>query len=551
MLYELNGLLFKEILKSGEANLSNHQKEINALNVFPVPDGDTGTNMSMTFTNGLKEAITVSSSSVSEVARALSKGLLMGARGNSGVITSQIFRGFYQAIDGKEVVTVEEIAKAFENGARVAYKAIMKPVEGTILTVIKEGSWYANQYVEKADHRVSLEEYFDNLASCMSTSLDGTPELLPVLKEVGVVDSGGKGLLTIIEGFRDCLNGNPVVSKTVDENVDTSVEDLHFAALEIENDEFGYCTEFIVKLDKNKERFNEVAFRSKLSAIGQSLVVVNDGELVKVHVHTLTPGDALNIGQKYGEFLKLKIENMQEQRRVIGENAEAAEKKKAAEKKNIAIITVCAGDGLHKLFKECRADAIISGGQTMNPSTSDFQKEIENLNADHIIIIPNNSNIIMAAQQARDLNPDKDIRVLETKSIPEGISALTMFNPEMDIDDNIEEMSQAYHNVLSGSITYAVKDTSLNGVAVKEGDFIGMTKKAIVASGTDRQQVIKELLDELLKKEDASLLTVIAGEGSSKEDDDFITQYAESNGDVEVDFVEGDQPVYTYLFGIE
>ncbi|MBQ5755998.1 MAG: DAK2 domain-containing protein [Erysipelotrichaceae bacterium] len=550
----VDGAYFKELLKSGCANLTNHQKEINALNVFPVPDGDTGTNMSMTFTNGLKDALACESDSVTDIAKALSKGLLMGARGNSGVITSRIFSGLYQHIEGKETIEVADLAKGFENGARVAYRAIMKPVEGTILTVVREGSWYANHDFE-GNPEMSVEEYFEALYKYMQESLEHTPDLLPVLKEVGVVDSGGAGLLKIIEGFKACALGNPFVSETASEKASAD-DDLQFAALEFENDEFGYCTEFILRLAEDQiSKFNEIAFRSRLSAIGNSLVVARDEELVKVHVHTLTPGEALNIGQNYGEFVKLKIENMQEQHSAI---ERAAHKPQLVdvpvakkEKQKFGIITVAAGAGLHKVFKDLRADVIINGGQTMNPSTEDFAKEIEKLNADHIIILPNNSNIILAANQAKDICDDRDITVLTTKTIPEGISALSMFNPENSLEENITEMENARQNVQSGSLTYAVRDTSLDGVHVEEGDFIGMTNKSIVASGKNKLEVVQKLIDEMAKKDDAELITIITGEDANESETDEIVAYIEENTEMEADVVKGDQPVYAYLFGVE
>ena len=328
------------------------------------------------------------------------------------------------------------------------------------------------------------------------------------------------------------------------------------AALEFENDEFGYCTEFILRLDEEQiDKFNEIAFRSRLSAIGNSLVVARDEELVKVHVHTLTPGEALNIGQSYGEFVKLKIENMQEQHSAI---ERATHKPQLVdipvakkEKQKFGIITVAAGAGLHKVFKDLRADVIINGGQTMNPSTQDFAKEIEKLNADHIIILPNNSNIILAANQAKDICDDRDITVLTTKTIPEGISALSMFNPEISLEENITEMENVRQNVQSGSLTYAVRDTSLDGVQVKEGDFIGMTNKSIVASGKDKLEVVERLIDEMAKKEDAELITIITGEGALESETKQIVSYIEENTEMEADVVEGDQPVYAYLFGVE
>ncbi len=532
----INGTILKEMLKSADANLSNRQKEVDSLNVFPVPDGDTGTNMSMTLSNGVKDAVASYSENIGDVAKALSRGLLMGARGNSGVITSQIFRGFAQSVEGKKEINTAELSAAFENGAKVAYKAIMKPVEGTILTVIRESSWYANHYFN--EHRdLTIEEYFDKLIEYAKDSLEHTPELLPVLKEVGVVDSGGTGLLIILEGFKAYLDGEPFVKEQVDDSVTSN------AALEVENDEFGYCTEYIIRL--NDKNFDENILKNKLAKIGESLVVVKDEDIIKVHVHTLTPGDALNIAQRYGEFIKLKIENMQEQH----SHLETKETKK--ELKEYGIISVCSGEGLENLFKELRVDTIINGGQTMNPSCESFVEEINKLNAKHIIILPNNSNIILAANQAKDILSDLDIHVLDTKTIPEGISALTMFSPEADVEDNLAEMKEAIANVDSGSVTYAIKDTSFNGIEVKKGDFIAMTNKTIVAESPDRLEATLGLLNEMFKKEDSELITLITGEGSTEEEIATISKYIEENSDLELELIKGDQPVYSYLVGIE
>ena len=545
----INGKIFKEMIKSAEANLSNRRKEVDALNVFPVPDGDTGTNMSMTLTNGTKEALACASDDLCDVTKALSKGLLMGARGNSGVITSQIWRGFSQYLDGKKECTVEELAAAFENGARVAYKAIMKPVEGTILTVIREGSWYANHYLTQ-NPGLTIEEYFEKLIEYVNESLEHTPDLLPVLKEVGVVDSGGKGLSIILEGCKAYLDGNPIQSEIQEESNDYN------PALDIENDEFGYCTEFIIRLAPENLDFDETILRDKLAKIGESLVVVKDEDIVKVHVHTLTPGDALNMGQRYGEFIKLKIENMQEQHSALTANYHAADAHAhdAAKmpRKKYGIVSVCAGEGLEKLFKDYRCDVVISGGQTMNPSTESFTSEIAKLNCDHVIILPNNSNIILAANQAKDIMENVDIHVLATKSIQEGLSALAMFNPEADVETNLEEMNDAVANVVSGSVTYAIKDTSYNGIEVKENDFISMTGKAIVSASTNRLDVVYALIDEMAKKEDVELMMLIRGEGSTDEEVEAIESYVEEKyEDFELEIVDGGQPVYTYLIGIE
>ncbi len=540
-MYTINGSLFLEMLKSGANNLTNHKKEIDALNVFPVPDGDTGTNMSMTFQSGVADAKKVADTDdIGAVSKGLSKGLLMGARGNSGVITSQIFRGFYKSVEDKKVINVNDLAEAFENGSRVAYKAIMKPVEGTILTVIREASWYAKHTLEETPE-MTIEEYFAKLIDYANESLAHTPDLLPVLKEVGVVDSGGTGLVRILEGMNAALNGKAIEAREVSDEVS------HSAASDVSNDEFGYCTEYIIRLNKEHLNINIDRIKNKLASIGDSLVVVKDDDLVKVHVHTLRPGDALNFAQRYGEFIKLKIENMQEQHTELMASA-TAEK---AEHKKYGIITVASGEGLTRIFKDLRADVVINGGQTMNPSTESFLEHIDKLDADHILILPNNSNIVLAASQAADLREDLDIHVIKSTSIQEGVAALTLFDPEGDINDNIAEMEEEIENIHSGSITYAIKDTVMNGVTVKEGDYIAMFKKEIVASTTDKIAAIKALIEKMVSSCDAEIITIIAGEDSNDKELKAITKYVEENYDIEMDIVKGDQPVYSYLVGVE
>ncbi len=541
---------FKEMLRSGCANLENHASEINTLNVFPVPDGDTGTNMSMTFTNGYNEALKCNSDSLSDVAKAFSRGLLMGARGNSGVITSQIFRGFYQSIEGQELIDTKEVAEAFENGARVAYKAIMKPVEGTILTVIREASWYVNHDYENAPF--DLNTYFDKLCAYSKESLEHTPDYLPVLKEVGVVDSGGAGLLKIFEGFKAYIDGHPV------DFAEKKAESEVNPALLLENEEFGYCTEFIVRLDENYiKKFDEKILKQKLTDMGgESLVVVKDDDLVKVHVHTLKPGDALNIGQRYGEFIKLKIENMQEQHSTIIANASGNQKaEKPKEEKpaqKYGLISVAAGDGVCRLFKELGVDVIVSGGQTMNPSTEDFVKVIKDLYyCENIFILPNNSNIILAAQQAKAVCEDRNVFVLETKSIQAGLSAAGMFDRNAEPDKNLEELKEVISNVLSASVTYAIKDTTYEGVEVKEGDYMAIANKGIVACDKDRLAVMKKLLDNLFENDDKDLITVIVGENRNDDEVAQIEKYIEENSSLELEIVDGGQPVYSYLVGLE
>ena len=537
----LNGKDFKEMLSSGAANLDNNQAEINALNVFPVPDGDTGTNMSMTFNSGAKEANQCFSNNIGDVAKSLSKGLLMGARGNSGVITSQIFRGFAQSIEGKEEINTKELAEAFENGTRVAYKAIMKPVEGTILTVIREASWYANREV-KENPKMDIETYFHRLEYFMEDSLEHTPDLLPILKEANVVDSGGAGLLKIVQGFIAYIDVTPVTTNAV------VVELARNAQSVFENEEFGYCTEFILRLKENYLKgFDENVLKNKLAKEGESLVFVRDEDLIKVHVHTLHPGDALNLAQRYGEFVKIKVENMQEQHSELVKEGEV----KPKEKKAIGVIAVAAGEGVTNLMYELGVDCVISGGQTMNPSTSDFIEKIKELDhCEKIMIFPNNSNIMLAAKQAKDLVDYKEVEVIECKSIQACLSALARFSPESDFNELVAEFNELCPSIKTASVTYAVKDSSIDGIELKEGDYMAMIGKSIVTNGTDLSEVCRLMLEKFLD-EDSELLTLITGEDADEEITDKIVEYVENNSDIEVDVIKGDVPVYYYLMGLE
>ena len=428
----INGILLKQMLESGMNLLSNKSGEIDALNVFPVPDGDTGTNMSLTFSAGVKEALNVQSDSVSDIMKVLSKGLLMGARGNSGVITSQIFRGIYQGIEGLDVINGAQLAKALVNGSRVAYRAVMRPVEGTILTVVREAADYTYAYAMDQDD-VTCEEVMSKMLEESRASLERTPELLPVLAEVGVVDSGGSGLCTIFEGFLSAMHGDVIKPQANDAKSDK-------AGAAMESDEFGFCTEFIIRLsDVGARNFDENSMREELATIGNSIVCVRDDDIVKVHVHTLEPAKAVRMGRRHGTFVKLKAENMQEQHdNLIDDDAVNAAVKNVApvqqERKKYAIITVAAGDGLKEMFRELRCDYVISGGQTMNPSTEDFVEAIGKVNAENIFLLPNNSNIIMAAQQAATVCEDENIHVIPSKSIPQGLCACIMFNPDVDFD---------------------------------------------------------------------------------------------------------------------
>ena len=540
----INGKLLKDMLASGANNLSNKFTEIDALNVFPVPDGDTGTNMSLTFNAGVKDALACTSDDVCDIAKVLSKGLLMGARGNSGVITSQIFRGLYQGVDGMKEINGFQLANALVMGSRVAYKAVMRPVEGTILTVVREAADYTYAYATSTQD-VTCLQVMEKMLEEAKESLERTPDLLPVLKEVGVVDSGGAGLVTIFEGFVSALKGEVIERQEAQESKEV-------AGAGMESEEFGYCTEFIIRLSEHGARnFQEEALRDSLARIGNSIVCVRDDDIVKVHVHTLTPGDALNMGQRYGEFAKLKVENMQEQHENIMMNATVEEKPKEEKpKQKYAIITVAAGDGLKDMFKELRADYVISGGQTMNPSTEDFVQAIHQVNAENIFLLPNNSNIILAAQQAASVCEDLNVEVIPSKSIPQGLSACIMFNPDVDFDMNLAEMNDAISMVKTGQVTYAIKDTTFEGLDIKAGDYMGLKEKDSVVSLPDKMEVTRQLLDMMIDGE-SEIVTLVYGEDVNEEEANEIASYIEDKYDVEVELNNGMQPVYSFIIGVE
>lgn len=539
-LTKLNGLILKKMIIAGANRLNEKKQIVDALNVFPVPDGDTGTNMSLTALAAAKEAEKINSLSVSEVAKAISNGALRGARGNSGVITSQILRGFSKGLEGLEEADTKELAQALQQAVKTAYKAVMKPIEGTILTVARESAEAAVANYETVE---TMEALYQLVVDEMQASLNRTPELLPVLKEVGVVDSGGQGLLYIIEGFLKALKGETIALEE-----QTTTQEAAQTALSSEEVEFGYCTEFIIRLEEGRRPFKEDVFRGRLEKLGNSIVVVQDEDIVKVHVHTLTPGDALNLAQKHGEFVKLKIENMTEQHNeIIGQNAPVAK----AEKAEYGIISVVAGEGVKQLFEEQGCHYVIEGGQTMNPSTEDFLTAIKELNAKNIIILPNNSNIIMAANQAKDVTEDANVVVVPSKTIPQGYTALMMFNENAPIEDNEEEMTAAIKEVKSGQVTYAVRDTQMNGVDIKQNDFIGILDKDIVISVPERFESACALADKMID-EDSEIVTILYGEGVDEDEADELAEYIENKyDDVEVTIFNGQQPVYSYIISVE
>lgn len=551
-IFKIDGTLFKRMIINGAVNLSNNYERIDKLNVFPVPDGDTGTNMKLTFNSGAKEIQNLNTNSISEVAKKLSRGLLMGARGNSGVILSQLFRGFANGVDGYDAVDAVVFAKALHKGVETAYKAVMKPVEGTILTVSREA---AEEIGRIASPEVDFESLLSRLVDEARRSLNRTPEKLPVLKEVGVVDSGGAGLLVIYEGFLLAIKGEILELKEIDEKDTETAVQAQFATEDIL---FSYCTEFIFQLDPERIKsnpFSEAKLRNQLSELGDSLVVVQDEDIVKVHVHTNEPGTALNIAQTYGEFLKIKVDNMKEQHSsIVGVDHathEVVPKVFPKEQKEYAIIAVCAGDGLKAVFEEMGCDYVISGGQTMNPSIEDFLKAIAAVNAKQVIILPNNGNVVMAAEQAAEVTENCIVRVIPTKSIPQGYSCLLIFNPADDLETNVEAMTNQMKEVKSGEVTYAVRDTKFNGLTIKKNDYMGIFEKDIVVSAPDRLETAMRLIDHMVD-ENSEIITVFYGEGVTEDELKELGEYIENNyGDIELELLEGNQPVYSYIIAIE
>lgn len=549
----LDGQMMAAMILTGAEHLKDRAKHIDALNVFPVPDGDTGTNMNLSMTSGVKEVEKVNSNDVSDVTEAFAKGLLMGARGNSGVILSQLFRGFSRGIGEKEAVNTVELAKAFEMGVETAYKAVMKPVEGTILTVAKDA---ANHAVNIAEVERDMIKFMEQVLEEAKRSLKRTPELLPVLKEVGVVDSGGQGLVTIYEGFLACLKGEKLTGSSLDE---VEMEEMiHLEHHKIAQDfmdtseiVYGYCTEFMVKFEEEKIAkfpFREEEFRSELSEHGDSLLVVSDEEVVKVHIHTEYPGNVLTLGQRYGHLTNIDIENMREQHRsIVDEQPEIEEKH---EKSEYAIITVAMGKGIQELFESLGATVVIEGGQTMNPSTQDIANAIEEANAKQIIILPNNKNIIMAAEQAAEL-AEEAVRVVNSTSIPQGISAMLAFHPEATLEENYEQMTDMMATIKTGQVTYSVRDTKIDGMMIDKGSFMGILDGNIKVAHQDRLETLQHLISQMIDEDD-EILTIIYGEDVEQDEVERVTRYIDENfEDVEYEIYDGKQPIYSYILSVE
>ena len=547
--------LFQEMVQAASTRLNKQAEYVNSLNVFPVPDGDTGTNMGMTIENGAKEVADKSASTVGEVAAIFAKGLLMGARGNSGVITSQLFRGFSQSVKGKDELDGQALALAFQSGVEVAYKAVMKPVEGTILTVSRGAAIGAKKKAEATNDAV---EVMKAALEGAKTALAKTPDMLPVLKEVGVVDSGGQGLVFIYEGFLSALTGEYIASEdfqatpaTMSQMINAEHHKSVAGHVATEDITFGYCTEIMVALKQGPtyvKDFDYDEFRNYLNELGDSLLVVNDDEIVKVHVHTEDPGLVMQEGLKYGSLVKVKVDNMRNQHEAQLEKEEKSAK--PAEEKEYAIIAVVADEGLAEIFKAQGVDYIISGGQTMNPSTEDFIKAVDQVNARNIIFLPNNKNIFMAAQSAAEVL-EQPTTVIETRTLPQGLTSLLAFDSGKTIEENHDRMTAALSGVVSGSITTAVRDTTIDGLEIHENDNLGMVDGKILVSNPDMLTTLKATFAKMLD-EDSEIVSIYIGEDGDEELANGLAQdLMEEYEDLEVEIHQGNQPVYPYIFSVE
>ena len=542
--------LFKKMVMNGAINLKNNHQEIDELNVFPVPDGDTGTNMSMTFKAAVKEIENINTDSIGEISKKLAKGALMGARGNSGVILSQILRGISKGLEGKTDVDSAEFAVAFFEGSKSAYKAVMRPTEGTILSVIRAASEAA-----VASEAKDIVEFMDEVTKEAKVMLDKTPELLPALKKAKVVDSGGMGLYIILQGMYEALKDG-IKAEVKDIAVKESGK-VGAQSTEDVDIKFGYCTEFIILGDAEKAK----EFQDTIEPLGDSMIVVGYDDVIKVHIHTNDPGKVLSHAVQIGELSKIKIDNMREEHRELlmeRNDYEEAEKQShedelatsSEEKKTYGFITVAMGDGIANIFKELGVDHVIEGGQTMNPSTQDMLEAVEKINAEHIFILPNNKNIIMAANQAAEIS-DKDIRVIPTTSIPQGIACVTMFNPDSDVEENFNELQSAIEAVKTGSVTYAVRDTEIDGIEIKEGNMLGLVEGKIKEVGQDNAEVAIKVLDDMID-EDSELITVYYGnEVSDEEAESFQGKLEEKYEDFDIQVYKGNQPLYYFLLSVE
>lgn len=555
----INVDVLAKMFLAGAQNIEAKKDYINELNVFPVPDGDTGTNMSMTIMSAAKEVTALNNPEMKDLAKAISSGSLRGARGNSGVILSQLLRGFTKAIKEEKEIDVLALAAACQRARDTAYKAVMKPKEGTILTV---ASGIATKAAEMAEETDDLEVFIPAVIEYAEEVLNKTPEMLPVLKEAGVVDSGGQGLLEVIKGGYDAFLGKEIDYSSIKPSTSVTVNKVN--AEDTADIKFGYCTEFIILTEKEFTEEDEHEFKKFLSSIGDSIVCVADDDVVKIHVHTNDPGLAIQKALTYGQLSKMKIDNMREehQEKLIRdaeklaeeqakEEAAYEEKKTAEPRKAMGFITVSIGAGMNEIFKELGADYIIEGGQTMNPSTEDMLNAIDQVNADTVFILPNNKNIILAANQAKSLVEDKEIIVIPTKTVPQGITAIINFMPDADVKTNEEAMLEEIKNVKTGQMTYAVRDTHIDDKEIHEGDIMGIGDSGILAVGKDLEETTKELIANLVD-EDSELISIYYGEEVSEEEaEKFVGEIEELYPDVDVDIQFGGQPIYYYVLAVE
>lgn len=550
----IDAVMVQKCFLSGAKRIEANKEYINELNVFPVPDGDTGTNMTLTILSAAKDVSVLDNPTMEQVCKAISGGSLRGARGNSGVILSQLFRGFTKELREYDSIRVTVLAAAFERAVETAYKAVMKPKEGTILTVARGGAERARQLAEEGEEDILV--FAEEVVAHMKEVLDITPELLPVLKEAGVVDSGGQGLLTIMQGVLDALNGKAEeFTLTVTAPGGKAAAGAASDNISTADIKFGYCTEFIIMVEKHYDMDEELRFKSYLESIGDSIVVVSDEDIVKVHVHTNDPGLAIQKALTYGSLTSMKIDNMREEHneRVIQGASQAAEAKPAAEapRKPVGFVTVSIGEGLNEIFKGIGADYVIEGGQTMNPSTEDMLTAISQVNADTIFILPNNSNIILAAEQAARLTEDKKIVVIPSKTVPQGITALINFMPDKSVEENAKRMTEEMQNVKTGQVTYAIRDTSMDGKEIKAGDYMGIGDKTILSVGTDIAEVTFALMEALMD-ESSELISLYYGQETTEEEAEALAaKVMEAYPEVDVEIHPGGQPIYYYVLSVE
>ena len=548
----INTEMLQKMFLAGAANLEAKKEIINELNVFPVPDGDTGTNMTLTIMSAAKEVKALENPNMLAIAKAISSGSLRGARGNSGVILSQLLRGFTKEIREHDEIDTSILARACERATATAYKAVMKPKEGTILTVAKGASQKAAELAETTD---DLDTFISEVIAYAQEVLSKTPEMLPVLKEAGVVDSGGQGLLEVLHGAYDAFLGKEIDYSAIEASAGTKmVKPSEQAETEIK---FGYCTEFIIMLEKEFTAKDETEFKAYLESIGDSIVCVADDDIVKIHVHTNDPGLAIQKALTYGQLSRMKIDNMREehQERLIKDAeklaAQQAEAKKAEPRKEVGFIAVSIGEGMNEIFRELGADYIIEGGQTMNPSTEDMLNAIDQVNAEHIFILPNNKNIILAANQAQALTEDKDIIVVPSKTVPQGITAIINYMPDADAQTNLEAMIEGIGNVKTGQVTYAVRDTHIDDKEIHEGDIMGIGDSGILAVGQSVEETTKEMLAQLVD-EDTELISLYYGQDVQEESaENFAQEIEDLYPDVDVDVHSGGQPIYYYVLSVE